>query len=302
MVEKLNEDYVYKWSIIDFIMNFFVILLFSYVGGIFVILYISLQFNINLYQYFSVLINYIVPIMFIIIVKFRKRIINHLINKAYRNKKLSLLYKHKIKFFYIQIFLLVYNVLIIYMNSVYENIITDNNVLLITSINIIFLTTYFIFGKILSESGLVFIEFSELSTNIHNFEKRQDWLTKICERISDVFKKGNLMVNKEELRSSFNLQMRNSENMILKINEMKNWFLSEDKKDEVFSIFEKIWPTVKPVPYIKLTRYERIARARQLLPFQDVKWLVVLILAIMLLIQNPSSFIEIIKQLMDKLV
>ena len=302
MVEKLNEDHVHEWSIINFITNFFVTLLFSYVGGVFIILYIALQFNINLYQYFSVRINYIFPIIFIIIMKFRKRIINHLINIADRNKKLGLLYKHKIKFFYIQIFLLVYNILTIYINNMYKNIITDVNVLLITSINIIYMTTYFIFGTILTESGLIFIEFSELSTNINNFEKRQNWLKKICDRISDVFKKGNLMVNKEELRSYFNLQMRKSEDMILKIDEMKNWFLSEDKTDEVFSIFENIWPTVKPVPYIRLTRYERIARARNLLPFQDVKWLVVLIITIILLLQNPSSINEILKQLMDKLV
>ncbi|GAH05474.1 unnamed protein product, partial [marine sediment metagenome] len=37
---KLDEDYIYEWSIFEIITNFLVVMLFSYVGGLFVILFI----------------------------------------------------------------------------------------------------------------------------------------------------------------------------------------------------------------------------------------------------------------------
>ncbi|GAH05799.1 unnamed protein product, partial [marine sediment metagenome] len=36
-------------------------------------------------------------------------------------------------------------------------------------------------------------------------EKRQYWLAKICGRIFDIFKKGNIIVDKDELRSELEL-------------------------------------------------------------------------------------------------
>jgi hypothetical protein len=292
---KLNEDYIYEWSIFELITNSLVVMLCSYIGGLFVMLFIALQFNINVVQYFSFFTYYIVPIIFMIIMVLRKKIINLLINKANRNEDLGSLYNHQRTSFIPQLFLFGYLLIIIYLNKMYSNIITDNSLVLISSVAILFMPIYYTFGTILTEAGCVFIEFNEFSINLYNFDKRQRWLTKICERISNIFKKGNIMVNKDELRSEFNLQMKNSVDMTSKINEMKNWFLSENKNDDIFSIFEKIWPNVKKKTYIRKTWYEYI---ELLPPYQYV----ICIIVIISLILDPSLINDIMKQLMDKLL
>jgi len=220
----------------------------------------------------------------------RKRIITHLINKANRNEDLGSLYNYQRKLIFIQLFLFVYLLAIIYLDKMYSTIITDNNLVLMSSIAILFMPIYFTFGTILTEAGFIFIEFDELNRTIHSFDKRQRWLTKICIRVSDIFKKGNIMVNKDKLRYQFNTQMRNSVNMKSKINEMKNWFLSEDKNDDIFTIFEKIWPTVMKKQYSRLIWHQRIDA---FLPYKYVKLLIGLIMFIIIAMCNPELIIDI---------
>lgn len=294
-VEELNEDYIFKWSIIEFISNFLVIIFFSYIGGLFFVLFIELRFNINLSLCFSFLTHYIFPIIFMIIMILRKRIINHLINKANRNEDLGSLYNHQTKLISTQVLLVAYLLTIIYLNKMYSNIIMDNSLVLMFSITVLFMPIYFTFGTILTEAGFIFIEFGELNRNIHSFGKRQRWLTKICIRVSDTFKKGNIMVNKDKLRYQFNVQMRNSVNMKSKINEMKNWFLSEDKNDDIFTIFEKIWPTVMKKQYSRLIWHQRIDA---FIPYKYVKLLVGIILIIVAR-QNPELIVDIISKVIS---
>jgi len=261
------------WTSFDFIISYVESLPLFFVGCLMILLIINNRFIPNIITDINFKFVYIISIIFpLILILFR----NKLIKKLYKSSQYRLYNLSRSNLIY---FLeLIFFVFLFYMfdRLNYENLIT----LFYLDVVLGFLLLYVVFNIMvvnsLSEIGYIRIESLNLEKNIDKFDARQQWISKITTRICKFLLKGNIKIDKNELRYVLNIELINDKKQSVEnINLLINMFITKNVDKNNYNLLCSLLKKDYLPQYVEENKLDKIKKIQELI--QVVKYIFVTI-------------------------
>ena len=261
------------WTSFDFIISYVESLPLFFVGCLMILLIINNRFIPNVITDINFKFVYIISIIFpLILILFR----NKLIKKLYKSSQYRLYNLSRSNLIYFLELIFFVFLFYIFDRLNYENLIT----LFYLDVVLGFLLLYVVFNIMvvnsLSEIGYIRIESLNLEKNIDKFDARQQWISKITTRICKYLLKGNIKIDKNELRYVLNIELINDKKQSVEnINLLIKMFITKNVDKNNYNLLCSLLKKDYLPQYVEENKLDKIKKIQELI--QVVKYIFVTI-------------------------